>query len=111
MDWTVPNFYGLSIGWRYDANYTNISMPSFIRNVLILFQYPHPCSPQILPHAHTSIQYGSKERQYALKLDSSPLLLDKLGTNYIQQVVGLLLYYTRAIDSTILVALHTIGSE
>ena len=38
-------------------------------------------------------------------------VLDKKCINYVQQVVGSLLYYAQAIDGKILPALNTIGSE
>jgi hypothetical protein len=37
--------------------------------------------------------------------------LDKAGIKYVQQVAGTLLYYGRAVDTTILPALSSIASE
>ena len=47
--------------------------------------------------------------QYAKALDNSPILPPDSKT-YIQQVLGVLLYYGRAVDSTVLVALSSIAS-
>ncbi len=85
-------------------------MHRYIKDVLHHFQHPPPRSPQFSPHAHVSIKYGLKTRQYALEPDTSPLL-DKKCIKYDQQVVGSLLYYAREIDGTMLPALNTIGSE
>ena len=85
-------------------------MPDYLKDVLRRFQHPQPRSPQFSPHAHVPIKYGLKTRQYALEPDTSPLL-DKQGIKYVQQVVGSLLYYARAIDGTMLTALNTISSE
>ena len=48
------------------------------------------------------------EQQSATAEDTSPFLSNK-ETKYVQQVVGTFLYYTRALDSTMLPALNTIG--
>ena len=45
-----------------------------------------------------------------MKEDNSPLLLPK-QTKYVQQIVGSLLYYVRAVDSTILPALNQISRQ
>jgi hypothetical protein len=43
-------------------------------------------------------------------MDDSPPL-DKVGQKFIQAVTGTLLYYARAVDPTILVALSAIASQ
>lgn len=53
--------------------------------------------------------YGAKA-QYVEKADENPPL-DKAGQKYIQAVTGTLLYYARAVDPTILVALSTIAAQ
>ena len=110
VDWTGQNFCGLKISWEYEKSYVDIAMPDYIKNVLHRFQHTLPKSPQFSPHAHVPIKYGVKTRQYALEPDTSPLL-DNQGIKYVQQVVGSLLYYARAIDGSMLTALNTIGSE
>jgi hypothetical protein len=61
------------------------------------------------PHPHNIPTYGAKV-QYAEQLDGSPKL-DKVGIKYVQQVAGMLLYYRRAVDPSILPALSSIASE
>ena len=48
--------------------------------------------------------------QYATKSDGAPLL-DKDGKRFIQKVCGKFLYYGRAVDSTILVAISAIAAQ
>ena len=55
------------------------------------------------------ITYGKKIEN--VKEEDSSLLLTPEGIGYIQQVVGSFLYYVRAIDSTIHLALNDIGSQ
>jgi hypothetical protein len=57
---------------------------------------------------HTPPQYGVKVQ--VPTIDDSPLL-DAAGTKFIQEVVGVFLFYARAIDSTMLPAVTALSSE
>jgi len=84
-------------------------MPGYVDKILKRLKHPTPTSPQYSPHEHFPIKYGSKgKRQYATAPDSSPPLP---SPTYIQQIVGSLLYYARALDNTILTALNDISSQ
>ena len=58
------------------------------------------------PHPHTILTYGATV-QYAKAIDASPAAT-KNEEKYIRQVIGVLLYYGRAVDSTILVGLSSL---
>ncbi len=45
-----------------------------------------------------------------MQVDASPLL-DKKGIKRVQQIVGSILYYARAVDMTVLIALSSIAME
>jgi hypothetical protein len=65
--------------------------------------------PKILqhqPHKHTVPTYGATV-QYA-KNNNATKLLSEEEKKYIQQVLGTFLYYSRAVDSTMLTALSSI---
>ena len=67
--------------------------------------------PANSPHKHVAPKYGAKA-QYVKPARISPLL-DKEQKKYVQAVTGTLLYYARAVDPTILIALsdcNTTGS-
>ena len=68
-----------------------------------------PLKPQLSPHKHREIQYGAKT-QTAIEADTSPPL-DAKGVKRVQQIVGGLLYYARAVDNKLLVALNAIGMQ
>jgi hypothetical protein len=55
------------------------------------------------------IQYGKDNQAPTLSNDSS--LLDKAGKKRIQQIVGSFLYYARAVDPTIVMALSDLSSQ
>jgi hypothetical protein len=67
-----------------------------------------PDKPQRQPHPHTLPTYGATIR-YAKHINQSPPTT-KEQQKYIQQVIGVLLYYGRAVDSTLLVALSSLAS-
>ena len=84
-------------------------MPGYIDKILHRLRHPPPTSPQYSPHKQLPMKYGSKgTQQYVTAPDSSPPLP---SPTYIQQIVGSLLYYTRALDDTILTALNDISSQ
>jgi hypothetical protein len=61
-----------------------------------------PC-PHVVPN------YGAKEQYNEVEQDPSPL--GKEETKYIQAVVGTLLYYGQAVDSTILTSLSSLATK
>ena len=86
-------------------------MPGYVSKALLRFEHKKPDKIQNSPHPHNIPAYGAKV-QYAEQLDESPKSkLDKAGIKYVQQVAGTLLYYGRAVDTTILPALSLIASE
>jgi hypothetical protein len=65
--------------------------------------------PQHCPYLPNPIKY-SKDNQLPSPINNSPLL-DKAGKKRVQQIVGSQLYYARAVDPTILMALPEISSQ
>ena len=84
-------------------------MPGYLNKALQRFKDLQPKKKQNSPHPHVAPQFGAKI-QYTLDVDDSPLF-NKKETKYSQAVAGTLLYYGRAVDSTILTTLSTIATE
>ena len=84
-------------------------MPGYVQKALVQFNHRPPSKPQHQPHPHQPIQYGAK-KQTSQPEDSSPLL-DKAKKKFVQEVTGVFLFYARAVDSTMLVALSAIAAE
>jgi hypothetical protein len=82
-------------------------MPGYIKNALIRFGHELPNKPQLQPHPHTLPTYGATV-QYTKADDASPAATNTEG-KYICQVIGILLFYGRAVDSTILVGLSLLA--
>jgi len=106
-DFSGRNYCGLTIDWHYANEFVDISMPGYVEKALTKFQHK-PQLPQYSPHAYTRPQYG-KTVQYAKGPDTSPATTTK-ETKHVQSVTGTFLYYSRALDPTMIVALNDIAS-
>jgi hypothetical protein len=107
-DYEGSLYVGITIEWDYVNRTCDISMPGYVKKQLLKYKHPMPTKPVHCPWEPTPIQYGSKT-QDCLPQDDSPLL-DNDGIKLIQQVVGSFLYYCRATDPTIPVALNELAS-
>jgi hypothetical protein len=84
-------------------------MPDFLDKVFLKFKHVAPSKKQNSLHPHTIPQYGAKTK-YSESQDKSPLL-NKEDTKHVQAVMGPLLCYIRAVDSTVLTALSSLATE
>jgi len=84
-------------------------MPGYIKNLLIKFKHPRPTKQHLSPYKCLPISYGAKA-QLTPEADSLELL-DKHCKRRIQEIVGSLLYYARAVDNKLLVALSAIAAR
>jgi hypothetical protein len=84
-------------------------MPGYVAKALERFQHPTPTRAQHSPHDWQAPQYGVRT-QLTDKADTSTPLPPS-GIQFLQQVIGTLLYYARAVDNTMLVAIGSIASK
>jgi hypothetical protein len=108
-DWDGARYCGLTIAWDYLNRTVDISIPGYIERALLRFEHPTPTRPQHSPHAWQKPTYGASV-QYAPSPDPSPAL-DAADIKRVQEVLGTLLFYARAVDSTMLVAISTLASQ
>jgi hypothetical protein len=84
-------------------------MPGCIQMLLQKYKHHMPTKPQHCPYAPAPKQFGTKA-QAPLPVDISPsLLTDEIKE--IQRVIGSILYYSRAVNGTVLMALSSIAIE
>jgi hypothetical protein len=108
IDWGGSLYLGLKLCWDYDRRTVDVSMPGYIGEALHKFQHPTPSRPQDAPHDWRQPTYGASI-QYADNPDDSPIL-PAASVTLVQKIVGTLLYYSIAVDPTMLVALGTIAA-
>ena len=108
-DWAGKLYCAISIKWDYAIGVVDLSMPNYIQSELHKFQHPEPTRAQHAPHAWKRPEYGAQQ-QYTTPPDTTQVLQPD-GIKRVQQITGTLLYYAKAVDSTLLVALGTISSQ
>ncbi len=107
-DWGGTRYVGITLDWDYKQHEVHLSMPGYVERALARFGHPIPDKPQHQPHPHAIPTYGATV-QYAKPEDISRRLSPG-EKKYIQEVTGVFLYYSRAVDSTMLTALSAIAS-
>ena len=93
----------------YAQKHVDVSMPGYITCALARFKVCLPTQPQYSPHVCAPIHYGAHTQLTDPEDTTTPL--NVAGIREVQEIVGVLLYYTRAVNSSILVTLNTIGSQ
>ena len=84
-------------------------MPGYIKKLLQKYKHKMPTKPQHCPYTPAPKQYGTNA-QAPLPVDISPRLSED-EIKEIQQIVGSILYYPRAADIMVLMALSSITSK
>ena len=84
-------------------------MPGYVQKILQHFQHAVPTRKQDSPYRAPPRKYGTAT-QDPLPEDTSDKINEK-RVKIIQQVIGRVLYYARAVDLTVLAALSSIASE
>jgi hypothetical protein len=99
--WTGTKYIGLTLAWDYKARTVDVSMPGCIDAALHCFQHTKPDRPKHSPHLWVQPTYGAPIQLAPLE-DSTPKL-DVPRITRLQQDIGTLLFYARAVDPTMLV--------
>ena len=84
-------------------------MPDYCQKRLSMISTQKPKKPQHQPYPHVEPTYGAKQ-QFSQPEDQSPSL-NADDKTFIQEVVGVFLYYARAVDCTMLAALGSLASQ
>eukprot|EP00804_Cyclotella_cryptica_P028355 CCRYP_016413-RA/>CCRYP_016413-RA protein AED:0.25 eAED:0.25 QI:0/0/0/1/1/1/3/0/885 len=108
-DWKGERYLGLTIAWDYTLQQVQLSMPGYCKKAGHRFHHPVPIKPQHQPYPHTPRTYGAKQ-QFVDTADDSALLSNTDKT-FIQEVIGVFLYYARAVDCTMLPALGSLATQ
>jgi len=108
-DWEGTKYCGITFDWDYENREVHMSMPGYVRKALVRFQHPVPEKPEHQPYESAKPAYGAKV-QYAKEVLDSPKL-NKEDKKYVQQVIGVFLFYGRAVDGTMLCPLSAIAMD
>ncbi len=83
-------------------------MPGYINKALTRYRHPKLVTPQHALYKAASIQHGTQVQR--VEVDTTQPLTPK-EIKHVQDIVGTLLYYPRAVDPTILAKLSAIAAQ
>jgi hypothetical protein len=107
-NWNGTRYCGLTLHWNYKQGFVDMSMPGYVARALQRFQHPAPTKPIYAPSHWIPPTFGTNNQLPTPEDASEPLqAADKLR---LQEIVGVFLYYARAVDCTMLVALNALAS-
>jgi hypothetical protein len=107
VDSTRSLFCGVKLTWDYVNHMVNLHMPDYINKALLKYQHQAPSKPHHAPYKATPIQFGAQMQTVTM---DSTAQLSKECIKRMQDIIGTLLYYRRAVDPTILPAISAIVS-
>ena len=84
-------------------------MPGYCKKAGQRFHHPVPIKPQHQPYPHIARTYGAK--QQFVDTEDNSALLSKTDKTFVQEVIGVFLYYARAVDCTMLQALGSLATQ
>ena len=102
------HYRGSTIDWNYEKGYVKISMQKYIPALLQKLQHPKPASLNMLHILGSSQPMANAYKWQQL---TNLKIIDSKGVRCVQSIVGSLLYQSRALDSTTMVALNKLGGE
>ena len=106
IDYKGELYCGITLKWNYEKRYVDISMTGYVKKQLLKYKHPKPKKTAHTPWEPTPFIVG-KPNSAAPTDDSPPLNAE--GIKFIQKVVGSFMYYCRAMDPTIPVALNKLS--
>jgi len=86
-------------------------MPGYIKKKLKQYDHAFPNRAQTCPYPYLPEPKSNGARAQAPLPDDNSKPLDKKGIQKIQQIADSILYYARAVDMTVIMALSSIASE
>jgi hypothetical protein len=108
-NWNGSSYCGLTLEWDYKNRTVDLYMPGNVNAALHKYQHAAPTRPEHAPQTWNPPVYGAKT-QYVEDETTSPALSDK-DVNKLQQLMGILLYYSRAVDPTLIMPITVLASE
>ena len=108
VNWTGSLFIGITLTWDYINCFVDLHMPLYIDKAVLKYQHPKPDRPQHLPYKNAPIQYGATVQRVPTDDFAS---LSLAAIKWVQDIVGTLLYYAQAVNSTLLTALSAIAVQ
>jgi hypothetical protein len=108
VDMEGKKYVGINIEFDRVARTVTLSMPDYVRKALLRFGVKRETRHTDAPLRYTPPSYGSGKQQYTSVDRSKRLSKDEVTR--LQEIIGVFLYYARAVDATMLTALSKFSS-
>jgi hypothetical protein len=108
-DWAGKHYIGLTLQWDYYNRLVHLLMPGYCEKEGQGFHHTAPKKPQHQPYPSAPHTYSSKQ-QFCDSVDTSSALSSHQKT-FVQDVIGVFLYYARAVNCTMLTALWSLATQ
>jgi len=108
IDWTGTKYLGLTINHDIASSVLCISMPDYIAKALIRFDLDQIQRAVHSPMKYTRVRYSSAP-QVTVEDKSGEISAER--KKRIEQIVGVILYYSRMVDPTMLTSVNKIASR
>jgi hypothetical protein len=111
VDRTGSQYLGFAIKFSEDRNKVHLSLPGYVAKAIERF-CPHITRGSRSPAVYVPPKMGAQGQlvDNDHEVDTSPKL-PPAGIKRLQEIVGVMLYYARAVDGTMLPAVNYIGSR
>ena len=110
VDWTGTLYCGITLKWDYLKRTCELSMPGYVQQAVNNFQYriKSPNKTTDAPHPYKATI--KLELPMPPQIDNCAKLSPQV-IKHLKQIVGTFLFYSRAVDPTMLTALSIISTE
>lgn len=108
INWTGDKYLGMNIIHDAQNSTIKISLPHYVERALKRFGVTKSANNTDSPSPYVAPRYGSRVK-FAHVDDSAPL--DAARTKRLQEIIGVFLYYARAVDPTMRVATSKLSSR
>jgi hypothetical protein len=102
-------YCGISLSWDYIQRTVDISMPGYVAKALQRFCHTPNTRFQNFPQYWTQPQYVA--HQHMTPPQDKATNIDADGITRVKEIIIVFLFYGRAVDSTMMVALGTLVSQ
>ena len=110
IDWEGKKYLGMDIDMDYSNRSVSISMPGYVKKALLRFHVDKVSKNTNSPMTHIPPNYGQKI-QFENTIGEDDIITDPTFKKNLQQIIGVFLYYARAVDPTMIVAVNKLASQ
>ena len=110
VDWEGKKYVGITTTLDREQHTMTLSMPGYVANALKRFGVTKTKADTHSSRVYTPPRFGLHTAQLAPTPDTSPALSPE-EVKRIQQIVGVFLFYARAVDATMLYPISKLSSQ